>query len=131
LVLAGRGAALVVGERNLELGAAEAGKTGVLGEREIAEFGMRVVDDVERDFEPGLGMKAGAGGVARQRKNAADLDDLVCGGRVACDRERERGGARQRKHSPELHNDGSPKAPANADLSEGAHAKCSRSSPSP
>src|SRR6201995_5163096 len=77
---------------------------------------MRVVDDVGRDLEPGLAMKAGAGRVACQRKNNADLD-LVLGGRVACERERDRGGARQSEQCPEIHNDGSPKAP-DADLSE-------------
>ena len=94
LVLAGRGAALVIGEHQLDLGAAETGQAGILGQREIAEFGMRVVDDVDRDLEPGLAMKAGAGRVAGQRQNNADLD-LVLGGRLARERERDRGGARQ------------------------------------
>ena len=69
LVLPGRRAALVVGEHHLDLGAAEAGKPGVLRQREIAELGMRVVDDVHRDFDRGLGVDAGAGGVAAQRKD--------------------------------------------------------------
>ena len=77
LVLPGRGAALVVGENHLDLGAAEAGEAGVLRQREIAELGMGVVDDIHRDFDRGLGMDAGAGGIAAQRKHRADLDGLV------------------------------------------------------
>ena len=64
LVLPGRGAALVVGEHHLDLGAAETGQTRIPGEREIAEFGMRVVDDVHGDFERVFGVHAGAGRVA-------------------------------------------------------------------
>ena len=89
------GAALVVGEHHLDLGAAETGKPGALGEREIAELGMIIVDDVHRHFDGGLGVDAGAGGIAGQGKDGADLDDLVLGGRVARERERDRGGARQ------------------------------------
>ena len=79
LVLSGRRAALVVGEDHLDLGAAEAGEARVLRQREIAELGMGVVDDVHRDFDRGLGVNAGAGGVAAQREDRADLDGLVLG----------------------------------------------------
>ena len=95
LVLSGRGAALVVGEHHLDLGAAEAGEAGVLGQREIAEFGMGVVDDVDRGFDRGLGVDAGAGGVAAQRKDRADLDGLVLRRRAARQRNRNRGGTKQ------------------------------------
>ena len=119
LVLPGRGAALVIGEHHLDLGAAETGKAGALGEREIAELGMGVVDDVDRDFDRGLGMNAGAGGVAASAgKIAPILTTLSSADALARERERDRGGARQPEQCPEIHNDGSPKAPASADLSE-------------
>ena len=59
LVLSGGGAALVIGENHFDLGAAEAREPGILRQREIAELGMGVVDDIHRDFERGLGVDAG------------------------------------------------------------------------
>ena len=102
LVLAGGGAALVVGKHDLDLGVAKAGKAGAFGEREIAEFGMVVVDDVHRHFDRGLGVHPGAGGVAAQRENSADLHGLLrdCSARQ---RKRHCGGRKQPEHMLEFH----------------------------
>jgi len=64
LVLAGGRAALIVRKHHFDLGAAEPGKSCVLRQREIAEFRVRIVDDIDRGFDRGLGVNAGAGGVA-------------------------------------------------------------------
>ena len=79
LVLPGRGAALVVGEHHLDLGAAEALEAGILRHRQVAERGIAVVDDLDRGFDRRLGVHAGAGRVAAQGKDRADLDGLVLG----------------------------------------------------
>src|SRR6516162_11464797 len=102
LVLADGGAALVVGEHDLDLGPSKAGKSGALGERKIAELGMIVVDDVDSHFNCGLGMDAGAGGIAAQGKDRTDLDGLLCD-RHARQRKRHRGSREQPEHMLEFH----------------------------
>ena len=77
LVLAGRRAALVVGEHDLDLGVAEVGQAGAGGKRQLAEFRMRLVDDLGRELDPGLARGAGARGVAGQGIDGADLDALL------------------------------------------------------
>ncbi len=70
---ASRRIALVIDEDHIELGAAEIGQAGGRGERQIAEFGMGVVDDIERDFDRRLGGLAGGSGIAGERPQNADL----------------------------------------------------------
>ena len=111
LVLSGGRAALVVGKHHVDLGAAEPRQSGVFRQREIAELGMRVVDDVHRDFDRRLGMNAGAGGVAAQRENRADLDGLVLRRRVARQSNRNRGGAQQPEDMLESHVETPPRGP--------------------
>ena len=103
LVLSGRGAALVIGENHLDLGAAEPGEAGILRQREIAEFGMGVVDDIHRGLDRGLGMDAGAGGVAAQREYCADLDGLVLRRSMARQDNGNRGGTKQPEDMLESH----------------------------
>ncbi len=103
LVLPDRGAALVVGEYRFDLGAAEAGQTGVLRQRQITEFRVRVVDDVDRSLDRRLGVHAGTGGVAAQGKDRADLDGLVLGRSRSRQRNRKRGGAKQPEEMLEFH----------------------------
>ena len=127
LVLPGGRAALVVGEHHLDLGAAEAGEAGVLRQREIAELGMGVVDDVDRDFDRGLGMDAGAGGVAAQRKDRADLDGLVLRRGMARQRNGNRGGAKQPEDMLKSHVDGLRKVATRCQASDGLG--CARHKP--
>ncbi|MFO1108980.1 MAG: hypothetical protein U1E61_07350 [Bradyrhizobium sp.] len=61
-----------------------------------------VVDDVHRHFDGGLGVDAGAGGVAAQGENSADLDGLLRD-RSAGQRKRHGGGRNQPEHMPEIH----------------------------
>ena len=77
LVLAGRRAALVVGEHDRDLGVAEVGQAGAGGKRQLAELRMRLVDDLGRELDPGLARRAGARGVAGQGIDGADLDALL------------------------------------------------------
>ena len=78
--------ALVVGEHQADLGAAEAGKPGVLRQRQIEI--MDVVDDVGRRFERVPGIDADLRIGARQRIDDADHD--FGGLRAGRDRPRER-----------------------------------------
>ena len=103
LVLSGGGAALVVGEHDFDLGAAEAGEACVLRQREIAELGMGVVDDVRDDVEGGLDVGADRGGAAAHRKHAADLDDLVLGKSTGRQAKRNRGCASQPENILQFH----------------------------
>ena len=105
LVLSGCRAALVIGEDNLHLGAAETGQAGVLRQREVTQLGMGVVDDIQRGFDRGLGVDAGARGVAAQRKDSADLDRLVLGRSIARQDNGKRGGAKQPEDVSKLHID--------------------------
>jgi hypothetical protein len=79
LVLPGSGAALVVGKHHLDLGAAKTLEACVLRHRQVAERGIAAVDDLDRGFDGRLGVHAGAGRVAAQGKDRADLDRLVLG----------------------------------------------------
>src|SRR6266567_2827231 len=106
LVLADRGAALVVGEYRFDLGAAKPGQTGVLRQRQITEFRVGVVDDVDRSLDRRLGVHAGAGGVAAQGKDRADLDGLVLGRCRTRQRNRNRGSAEQPEDMLKFHGDG-------------------------
>ena len=63
----------MVGEDQLDLGAAEIGQAGGRGERQVAELGMRIVDDVERHFDRRFGGLAGGGGIAGERHEHADF----------------------------------------------------------
>src|SRR5256714_4327234 len=105
LVLSGCRAALVIGEDNLYLGAAETGQAGVLCQREITQLRMGVVDDIQRGFDRGLGVDAGARGVAAQWKDSADLDRLVLGRSIARQDNGKRGGAKQPEDVSKLHID--------------------------
>ena len=73
-LLRDRRIALVVGEDQLELGAAEIRQAGVLGERQIAQLGMRVVDDLGGDLGRRLRGLPGGAGIAGQRPHDANLD---------------------------------------------------------
>ena len=102
LVLTGGGAALIIGEHNFDLGAAEAGKACALGQREVSELGMVVIDDIDSDFDRRLGVIAGAGGIAAKGKDRADLDGLLREG-PAGQRHRHDGSREQPEHMPEFH----------------------------
>jgi hypothetical protein len=75
--------ALMIDEGHVELGTAEIGQACRRGERQIAKLRMRIVDDVERHLDRGLGGLARRGGIAGQRKQHADLDGI---GRACRDR---------------------------------------------
>src|SRR5262249_3409644 len=66
--------ALMIDEDKLELRAAHIRQTCSLGEREIAQLRMRVIDDIDSDFGGGLGSLAGCRCIARQWPSNADLD---------------------------------------------------------
>src|SRR5262249_51754378 len=65
---------LMVDEGQLELGAALVGQAFGRGQRQIAQLGMFVVDDLGGDFGGGLRCLPGGGRVARERPQNADLD---------------------------------------------------------
>ena len=73
-----RRVALVIGEDQLELGAAEVRQADPLGERQVAQFGMIAVDDLGDQLGGGLRGLAGRAGIAGERPHDADLD--VIGG---------------------------------------------------
>jgi len=103
LVLPDRGTALVVGEYDLDLGAAEPLEAGIVGEHQIAETALAAVDDLDGGFDRGLAMRAGARGVAAERQDHADLDGLVLGLRHACQRNRHGGSRNQPSDVFECH----------------------------
>jgi len=67
--------ALMVGEHQLDLGAAEAGKAGVLRRRQVEIMG--IVDDVGCGLERVARVGADLGGRSGQRPDAADQDLLA------------------------------------------------------
>jgi len=81
LILTGGRRALVVGEDELDLGAAEARQATALGQRDdLGEIGVAVVDDVGADFHRHLRVVAGTRRVSAQRVDDADLDRRLLGG---------------------------------------------------
>src|SRR5581483_5332666 len=76
LLLPDRGIALMVDLDHLDLGAAEIGETGGLGEGQSFEFGMGVVDDVDREFDRRLRRLSRRRGIAGERIEGADLDRI-------------------------------------------------------
>ena len=66
----------MIDEHELELGAAEARESGVLGERNAAKLRMRVVDDVGGHLERRLGGLAGGCRIAGERKQHAHFDRI-------------------------------------------------------
>src|SRR5258708_31775152 len=64
---------------------------------------MRVVDDIDSDFDCGLGMDADAGGIAAHRVQRADLDGLVLRQSMACQDNRNRGSTKQPDDMLESH----------------------------
>src|SRR6266478_5305356 len=66
---------------------------------------MPVVDDVDRGLDRRLAVDAGAGGVAAQRIDRADLDGFVLGQCYTRQRNRNRGGAKQPEDMPKFHGD--------------------------
>ena len=81
----------MIDEDQLELGAAEVRQTFGRGERQIAELGMLVVDDLGRNLRGSFRRLAGGGGVAGERPQDADLHGLGCSRR----RRREQGGSHE------------------------------------
>ena len=74
----------MIDEDDVELGAPQIGQARGRGERQVAEFGMRIVDDVDSDFNRRLGRLPGGGRIAGQRHENADLHGVGrarrCGG---------------------------------------------------
>ncbi len=97
LVLAGRRAALLVGEHQLDLAPTEVGQARGPGQRHRREIGMLVVDEVDREFERSLGRAAGRGGVAGQRQQRADAHGPVLGSQGAAGGEAGRQAERQQR----------------------------------
>ena len=79
---------------------------------------MAVVDDLDRGFDRGLGVHAGAGGVAAQRKDRADLDGLSWAAGRTRQRHRHRGGRKQPDDILQFHCDILRKFPPSAGLFE-------------
>ena len=75
-MLGQRRIALVVDERHIELGAAEVGQARRRGKRQIAQFGVRIVDDVGCNFDRRFGGLTGGGGIAGERHEDADFDGI-------------------------------------------------------
>src|SRR5215475_15130912 len=73
-LLGERRVALMVDEGQLELGAALVGQAFGRGQRQIAQLGMFVVDDLGGDFRRRLRRLPGGSRVARERPQNADLD---------------------------------------------------------
>jgi hypothetical protein len=82
-LLSQRRIALVIDENDVEFRAAQMRQTRSRGEWQIAELGMRIVDDLGGDFDRRLGGLPGRRGVAGERHQHADLD-AVGGKRRAC-----------------------------------------------
>ena len=74
------------------------GKPGVLGERDIGELGMGVVDDVGCDLDRRLGGLPGRGGIAGQGKQDADLHRVGGAGEPHAGRELGGGCTRPREN---------------------------------
>src|SRR6516225_732092 len=72
---------------------------------------MGIVDDIQRDFDGVFGMKAGARRVACQRKDRADLDNLVLRRGRARQHARDSGGASEPEEVSQLHLTASEKFP--------------------
>jgi hypothetical protein len=64
---------------------------------------VRVVDDIERNFDGGFGMDAGAGSIAGHRKDRANLDNFVLCESATRQNKRHRGGEKQPKQSSQFH----------------------------
>ena len=77
LVLARGRRALVVGEDDLDLGAAEARQALAVGERHILQVGIAVVDEIDGQLDGRLRVAAGARRVAAQGIDGPDLDGLL------------------------------------------------------
>ena len=95
---------LMIDEDKLELGSAHIWQASSLGERQFAEFGVRVIDDIGGDFGSGLGGLAGRGCIAGQRPDNPNFDRL-CGVGLRCGVKRE-GGCRSGdrfQHAKSLH----------------------------
>jgi len=82
-LLCERGIALVIGKDQLEFRAVEIGQARALGERQIAQFGMRVVDDLGDELGRRFRRLACGAGIAGQRPRDANLDGLGGCGRIA------------------------------------------------
>ena len=65
--------ALVIDKDHVELGAAQIGQPRSCGERQIAEFGMGIVDDIRCDLDCRLGGLTGSGCIAGERHQDPDL----------------------------------------------------------
>ena len=76
LVLAGGGAALVVGEHHLDLGAAEAGEACALGQREIPSSGWSLLMMSTATSIAALACTPALAALPLKRKDRADLDGL-------------------------------------------------------
>ena len=77
-----RGIALVVGKNQLDFRAAEIGQTRGLGEGQIAELGMRVIDNLSDELGRRLGRLARGAGIAGERPRNANFDGLGGCGRT-------------------------------------------------
>ena len=75
----------MIDEDDVELGAAEIGQSRGRGERQIAEFGVPIVDDIGRHFDRRLGGLTGGGGIAGERLQDADLHRIGGASGVAAD----------------------------------------------
>ena len=95
---------LMIDEDKFELGPAHIWQASGLGERQFAEFGVRVIDYIGGDFGGGLGSLAGRGCIAGQRPDNPDFDRL-CRVGLRCGVKRE-GGCRSGdrfQHAKSLH----------------------------
>ena len=74
--------ALVVGENQLDFRAPKIGQARGLGEGQITELGMRVVDDLSDDLDRRLGRLSRGAGIAGERPRNANFDGLGGCGRT-------------------------------------------------
>ena len=63
----------MIDEGHVELGAAQIGQARGGGERQIAELGVRIVDDIERDLDRRFRGLTSGGGIAGERQQHADF----------------------------------------------------------
>jgi hypothetical protein len=75
-LLRDRRIALMIDEHKLELRASHIRQACSLGEGEIAELWMCVIDDIDSDFGGGLGSLAGRRCIARQWPQNADFHHI-------------------------------------------------------
>ena len=77
LILSRSRCALVIGKNHLDLGPFHIGQARLFGQRQITQFGMRLVDDFKRCFNGRLCRRPRTRRIAAQGINGTDLDGVL------------------------------------------------------